>query len=84
MAEPASTLTSRLSSNQPTRFLISDLFALLETYLEPEQIRDVYRAYLFSAEAHEGQVRLTGEPYIYHPLAPAQSDCRSVPSNLQR
>jgi RelA/SpoT family (p)ppGpp synthetase len=32
----------------------------------------VYRAYLFSAEAHEGQQRMTGEPYIYHPLAVAR------------
>ena len=56
----------------PPRFLISDLCTLLETYLEPEQVRDVYRAYLFSAEAHEGQNRLSGEPYIYHPLAVAR------------
>ena len=37
-----------------------------------EQIREVYRAYLFSAEAHEGQRRRSGEPYIYHPLAVAR------------
>ncbi len=53
-------------------FLISDLCALLEEYLEPAQVADVYRAYLFGAEAHEGQWRLTGEPYIYHPLAVAR------------
>ena len=29
---------------------------------------DVYRAYLFSAEAHEGQSRRSGEPYIFHPI----------------
>ncbi|RMG50275.1 MAG: guanosine-3',5'-bis(diphosphate) 3'-diphosphatase [Gammaproteobacteria bacterium] len=62
-------LTSRPDS---TRFLASDLCAILETYLEPEQIREVYRAYLFGAEAHEGQTRMTGEPYIYHPLAVAR------------
>lgn len=27
------------------------------------------RAYLFSAFAHEGQVRYTGEPYLVHPVA---------------
>lgn len=54
------------------RFLISDLCAYLESYLNPDQIQEVYRAYLFSAEAHEGQQRLTGEPYIYHPLAVAR------------
>ena len=59
-------------SNAKPRFLISDLCAYLESYLNPDQIQEVYRAYLFSAEAHEGQQRLTGEPYIYHPLAVAR------------
>lgn len=54
------------------RFLISDLCAFLESYLPPEQIKEVYRAYLFGAEAHEGQKRKSGEPYIYHPLAVAR------------
>ncbi len=53
-------------------FLISDLCAILEKYLEPDQVAEVYRAYLFGAEAHEGQRRLSGEPYIYHPLAVAR------------
>jgi len=54
-------------------FLISDLCDILEQYLEHEQVAEVYRAYLFSAEAHEGQQRLSGEPYIYHPLAVART-----------
>ena len=54
------------------RFLISDLCGYLETYLSREQVREVYRAYLFGAEAHEGQNRLSGEPYIYHPVAVAR------------
>ena len=45
---------------------------MLETYLEPDQIKEVYRAYLFGAEAHDGQRRLSGEPYISHPLAVAK------------
>jgi len=53
-------------------FLISDLTKLLETYLDEDQVKEVYRAYLFGAEAHEGQKRLSGEPYIYHPLAVAR------------
>lgn len=56
----------------PRGFLISDLCTMLEGYLEPEQVAEVYRAYLFGAEAHEGQERLTGEPYIYHPLEVAR------------
>jgi RelA/SpoT family (p)ppGpp synthetase len=53
-------------------FLIHDLCVLLEGYLEPDQVKEVYRAYLFGAEAHEGQHRLSGEPYIYHPLEVAR------------
>jgi RelA/SpoT family (p)ppGpp synthetase len=54
------------------RLLISELCRQLDSYLEADQIREVYRAYLFSAEAHEGQQRVSGEPYIYHPLSVAQ------------
>ena len=54
------------------RFLVSDLLSELDTYLPSDQVREVYRAYLFGAEAHEGQKRLSGEPYIYHPVAVAR------------
>ena len=54
------------------RLLISDLCTYLEEYLTLDQVREVYRAYLFGAEAHEGQKRLSGEPYIYHPVAVAR------------
>ena len=50
---------------------ISDLCTAMEAYLNPSQIREVYRAYLFGAEAHDGQTRLTGEAYIHHPVAVA-------------
>ncbi|HXK57480.1 MAG TPA: HD domain-containing protein, partial [Gammaproteobacteria bacterium] len=67
----AELLTANSHSGKP-RFLISDLCIALESYLTPSQIQEVYRAYVFSAEAHEGQQRMTGEPYIYHPLAVAR------------
>ncbi len=56
----------------PSRFLISDLCRILEDYMNVDQVRDVYQAYLFGAQAHEGQFRQTGEPYIYHPIAVAR------------
>ena len=59
-------------TDDKSRFLISDLLKLLESYLEPDQVQEVYRAYLFGAEAHDGQHRLSGEPYIYHPVAAAR------------
>ncbi len=72
MASVAESTSATSSKNQPSRFLISDLCALLESYLHPDQVKRIYRAYLFSADAHEGQTRLTGEPYIYHPLSVAK------------
>ena len=53
-------------------FRISDLCALLEGYMKPDQIKEVYRAYLFGAEAHDGQHRISGEAYITHPLEAAK------------
>jgi len=51
---------------------ISELCSLLETYLEPRQVKLVHDAYLFGASAHGEQRRLSGEPYITHPVAVAK------------
>ncbi len=40
-------------------------------YLPKQQLSIIADAYDFSADAHEGQKRLSGEPYITHPLAVA-------------
>jgi GTP pyrophosphokinase len=68
VADPVAAAPAALSS-ATARYLISDLCAYLDTYLPPEQVRQVYRAYLFGADAHQGQKRMSGEPYIYHPIA---------------
>jgi GTP diphosphokinase / guanosine-3',5'-bis(diphosphate) 3'-diphosphatase len=52
--------------------LFAELRDELETYLTPEQIRVIYQAYRLAADAHEGQLRQSGEPYISHPLAVAR------------
>lgn len=43
----------------------------LETYLAPEKIKRIQRAYYFAEQAHYGQKRASNEPYIIHPLAVA-------------
>jgi len=43
----------------------------LAEYLVPEQLEEVASAHLVAAEAHEGQIRSSGEPYISHPIAVA-------------
>lgn len=40
-------------------------------YLPPEQAQRIQSAAEFAADAHRGQKRKTGEPYIAHPLAAA-------------
>ena len=63
---------------------ISELCGELETYLDASQVEEVYRAYLLGAEAHEGQSRISGEPYISHPvevaliLAEMRMDANSI------
>ncbi|NIN37106.1 MAG: bifunctional GTP diphosphokinase/guanosine-3',5'-bis pyrophosphate 3'-pyrophosphohydrolase [Gammaproteobacteria bacterium] len=47
---------------------LNDLLKKIRTYLPNDQVEEVHNAYLFGAEAHEGQHRVSGEPYIYHPL----------------
>ncbi len=65
---PRATSNTERENHPRPRLLISDLCAVIETYLPPEQVKEVYRAYLFGAEAHAGQKRMSGEPYIYHPI----------------
>ncbi len=40
----------------------------LSEYLEKDQINRVRRAYHYAEQAHDGQFRRSGEPYITHPL----------------
>jgi len=47
------------------------LFKEWSGYLKPEDISQLQSAYHFSEQAHEGQFRKSGEPYISHPLAVA-------------
>jgi guanosine-3',5'-bis(diphosphate) 3'-pyrophosphohydrolase len=50
---------------------INQLVSKLETYLPPEDVERVQEAYDFAFQAHDGQRRRSGEPYITHPVAVA-------------
>ncbi len=50
---------------------ISQLISKLEGYLPPSEVERVQEAYDFAFQAHEGQRRRSGEPYITHPVAVA-------------
>lgn len=52
-------------------YLFESLNLLIQRYLPEEQIKRLKQAYLVARDAHEGQTRSSGEPYITHPVAVA-------------
>ncbi|MDD2302382.1 MAG: HD domain-containing protein, partial [Eubacteriales bacterium] len=49
----------------------NDIVDEVLTYNPDADVELLQRAYIFSAKAHKGQVRLSGEPYLIHPLETA-------------
>ncbi|THB81599.1 MAG: bifunctional (p)ppGpp synthetase/guanosine-3',5'-bis(diphosphate) 3'-pyrophosphohydrolase [Desulfobacteraceae bacterium] len=47
---------------------ITDILDKIIEYNPEADLDIIDRAYIYSARAHEGQVRLSGEPYLSHPL----------------
>ncbi len=52
-------------------YLFEPLKDLVSSYLSKVQIDLLKEAYIVAREAHEGQMRSSGEPYITHPVAVA-------------
>ncbi|MGC3874466.1 bifunctional GTP diphosphokinase/guanosine-3',5'-bis pyrophosphate 3'-pyrophosphohydrolase [Halomonas sp. GXIMD04776] len=50
-------------------FTIDDLADRLGGYLPLDEIQQVKRAFYYAEQAHDGQHRRSGEPYVTHPLA---------------
>ncbi|HEX2605043.1 MAG TPA: bifunctional (p)ppGpp synthetase/guanosine-3',5'-bis(diphosphate) 3'-pyrophosphohydrolase [Oxalicibacterium sp.] len=51
---------------------VTELNNKLAEYLTASELKKVKEAYRFSDEAHLGQMRMSGEPYISHPIAVAE------------
>ncbi|OOF81360.1 bifunctional GTP diphosphokinase/guanosine-3',5'-bis pyrophosphate 3'-pyrophosphohydrolase [Rodentibacter caecimuris] len=51
--------------------LFADLERIIQGYLPEDKIELVRRAFVVAKDAHEGQFRSSGEPYITHPVAVA-------------
>jgi len=66
----ASSLLGLLPGGRRTPGL-KELLANVGTYLPPEQVERIREAAEFGASAHKGQKRLSGEPFIAHPVAAA-------------
>jgi guanosine-3',5'-bis(diphosphate) 3'-pyrophosphohydrolase len=47
---------------------ITDILDKTQSYLSSEEQEIIEKAYIFSASVHLGQVRLSGEPYLTHPM----------------
>ncbi len=49
-------------------FTAAEVIQLCETYMKERNVKFVKKALEYATIAHEGQVRLSGEPYIIHPI----------------
>jgi len=47
---------------------ITDILEKVQRYAEPSDLEMIEKAYIFSASVHQGQLRLSGEPYLTHPM----------------
>jgi len=47
---------------------ITDILEKTQSYLNQEDLEKIEKAYVFSATVHQGQLRLSGEPYLTHPM----------------
>ncbi|MBB3227797.1 guanosine-3',5'-bis(diphosphate) 3'-pyrophosphohydrolase [Luteibacter sp. Sphag1AF] len=57
--------------NTPVPPYVQALEERVSAYLPQPQVMRIRRAYIVGAEAHAGQTRKSGEPYITHPVAVA-------------
>ena len=65
------TATSQRDGLDPSDRSFAGFERQIKAYLHGTQVLLVKRAYFFAEQAHYGQVRRSGEPYVTHPLAVA-------------
>lgn len=52
--------------------LAEDIFKRIRAYAEEMNLKKLRAAYEFAKQAHQGQLRRSGEPYLIHPLRTVQ------------
>ncbi len=60
------------TATEPAIASMASLQSLLDGYLDPKDVALVREAYRFSDQAHLGQFRSSGSPYISHPISVAE------------
>ncbi len=65
-------VSSDLADAERGRPQFAELLALVKPQLTDADVAMLERAYEYSATAHDGQRRKSGEPYIYHPIGTAR------------
>ena len=63
---------------------LEDIVEQIQSVNPEADVDLVRRAYIFSAKAHQGQIRMSGEPYMIHPLEVAMilADLRLDPATV--
>ena len=54
--------------SEDPQFLVDEIKDIAAQYLAPEHLQTIQRTYEFTKKAHSADKRLSGEPYIVHPL----------------
>lgn len=72
LGEVSGTATPVVTESEPAIASMASLQQLLDGYLDPKEVALVRDAYRFSDQAHLGQFRSSGSPYISHPISVAE------------
>src|SRR5919109_347600 len=60
-----------VSSDRKSPQSVDELLRKVRSYNPKADVREVQRAYEFAEESHRGQLRISGEPFVEHPLGVA-------------
>jgi len=73
-SEPAATVAAPSCGTSPPNTIASlaTLTGIVSQYLDARDVARVVEAYRFADQAHLGQFRASGQPYISHPIAVAE------------
>ena len=66
---PPQAVPNSATRHEPAIASLAHLTEMLSTYMDSKEIDKVREAYRFADQAHLGQFRSSGAPYITHPIA---------------